>query len=98
MSSKKAWNRSPRAEVKLLGSNAKMVMAWEDDGVFRNLTIAYPMFQNTPKEEIFATQKAAIGARIAGVICGTENAGGISSSPLEMPPDTNLRQVNKQTF
>ena len=31
-------------EVKSLGSNTKMVMAWEDDGVFRNLTIAYPMF------------------------------------------------------
>jgi len=37
-------------EVKLPGSNARMVMAWRDDSIFRNLTLAYPMFSEQVEE------------------------------------------------
>ena len=45
-------------EVKLRGSNAKMVMAWRDDGVFNNLAIAYPVFSEHAEERIIRDPKS----------------------------------------
>jgi hypothetical protein len=47
-------------EVKLRGSNAKMVIAWRDDDVLKNLTIAYPMFSQLTEERNIRDAKGRI--------------------------------------